>query len=165
VAAKSGERVEADRSKASGPVVLETKLARPPVRSEHIARTELVQRLRGDTERALTVLAAPPGFGKTTLLAAWLAEADRVAWLSLDEDDNDPARFLLYAVAALRSVAPGLGAQALAAHRTPGAGLVDVVLPILLNELAAQEMEVVLVLDDYHLITNDEIHEALAYLV
>jgi LuxR family transcriptional regulator, maltose regulon positive regulatory protein len=165
VAAKSGERVEADRSKASGPVVLETKLTRPPVRSEHIARAELVQRLRGDTGRALTVLAAPPGFGKTTLLAAWLAEADRVAWLSLDEDDNDPARFFLYAVAALRSVAPGLGAQALAAHRTPGAGLGDVVLPILLNELAAQEMDVVLVLDDYHLITNDEIHEALAYLV
>jgi LuxR family maltose regulon positive regulatory protein len=165
VAAKSGERVEAGRSNASGPVVLETKLTWPPVRSEHIARAELVQRLRGCTERALTVLAAPPGFGKTTLLAAWLAEADRVAWLSLDEDDNDPARFFLYAVAALRSVEPGLGAQALAAHRTPGAALVDVVLPILLNELAAQEMEVVLVLDDYHLITNDEIHEALAYLV
>ena len=165
MAAKTGERVEADRSNASGPVVLETKLTRPPVRSEQIARTELLQRLRGDTERALTVLAAPPGFGKTTLLAAWLAEADRVAWLSLDEDDNDPARFFLYAVAALRSVEPGLGAQALAAHRTPGAGLVDVVLPILLNELAAQEMEVVLVLDDYHLITNDQIHEALAYLV
>jgi LuxR family maltose regulon positive regulatory protein len=165
VAAKSGERVEAGRSNASGPVVLETKLTRPPVRSEHIARAELVQRLRGDTGRALTVLAAPPGFGKTTLLAAWLAEADRVAWLSLDEDDNDPARFFLYAVAALRSVEPGLGAQALAAHRTPGAALVDVVLPILLNELAAQEMEVVLVLDDYHLITSDEIHEALAYLV
>ncbi len=62
-------------------------------------------------------------------------------------------------------VEPELGAQALAAHRTPGAGLVDVVLPILLNELAAQERELTLVLDDYHLITNDEIHEALAYLV
>jgi LuxR family transcriptional regulator, maltose regulon positive regulatory protein len=165
VAAKTGERVEADRSNAPGPVVLETKLTRPPVRSEHIARAELVRRLREATERALTVLAAPPGFGKTTLLAGWLAEADLVAWLSLDEDDNDPARFFLYAVAALRGVAPGLGPQALAAHRTPGAGLVDVVLPILLNELAAQEMEAVLVLDDYHLITNDEIHEALAYLV
>jgi LuxR family maltose regulon positive regulatory protein len=165
VATKTGERVEADRSKASGPVVLKTKLARPPVRSEYVARTELVERLRGDTERALTVLAAPPGFGKTTLLAAWLAETDRVGWLSLDEDDNDPARFFLYAVAALRSVEPELGAQALAAHRAPGAGLVEVVLPILLNELAAQEIEVVLVLDDYHLITNEEIHEALAYLV
>jgi LuxR family maltose regulon positive regulatory protein len=139
VATKTGERVEADRSKASGPVVLETKLTPPPVRTEYVARTELVERLRGDTERALTVLAAPPGFGKTTLLAAWLAETDRVGWLSLDEDDNDPARFFLYAVAALRSVEPELGAQALAAHRAPGAGLVEVVLPILLNELAAQQ--------------------------
>jgi LuxR family maltose regulon positive regulatory protein len=165
VATKTGERVEAGRSDASGPVVLETKLTRPAVRSEYVARTELLERLRGDAERALTVVTAPPGFGKTTLLAAWLAEADRVGWLSLDEDDNDPARFLLYAVAALRSVEPELGAQALAAHRTPGAGLVEVVLPILLNELAAEENQLMLILDDYHLITNDEIHEALAYLV
>src|ERR671930_1021951 len=160
-----GERVEADRSNASEPIVLETKLTRPPVRSEYVARTDLVERLRRDAERALTVLAAPPGFGKTTLLAGWLTEVDGVAWLSLDEDDNDPARFFVYAVAALRSVEPELGARALAAQRTPAAGLVEVVLPILLNELAAQENEVVLVLDDYHLITNEEIHEALAYLV
>jgi len=143
-----GERVEADRSNASGPVVLETKLTRPPVRSEYVARTKLVERLRGDKERALTVLAAPPGFGKTTLLAAWLAEEDRMGWLSLDEDDNDPARFFVYVVAALRSVEPELGVQAFAAQRTPGAGLVEVVLPILLNELAAEENQLVLVLDD-----------------
>jgi LuxR family maltose regulon positive regulatory protein len=145
--------------------MLETKITRPPVRAEYVARTELVDLLREGAERALTVVAAPPGFGKTTLLAAWLSEAERAAWLSLDQDDNDPARFFIYAVAALRTVEPELGAQALAAHRTPGAGLVDVVLPILLNELVAQEEEVVLVLDDYHVITNDEIHEALAYLV
>jgi LuxR family maltose regulon positive regulatory protein len=165
VATKASERVAADRSAASEPVLLETKLTRPPVRGEYVVRAELVQLLREGTERALTVVAAPPGFGKTTLLAAWPAEADRVAWLSLDEDDNDPARFLIYAVAALRTVKPELGARALAAHRTPGAGLVDVVLPILLNELAAQRDQVVLVLDDYHLITNDEIHEAVACLV
>ena len=165
MAAKTSERVAADRSDASGAVVLETKLTPPPTRAEYVARAELVERLRDGAERALTVVAAPPGFGKTTLLAAWLAEADRVAWLSLDEDDNDPARFFIYAVAALRTVEPELGAQALAAHRTPGAGLVDVVLPILLNELAAQERGLTLVLDDYHLITNGEIHEALAYLV
>jgi LuxR family maltose regulon positive regulatory protein len=165
VAAKTGERVEADRSEASGPVLLETKLTRPPLRSEYVARPELVELLREGEDRSLTVVAAPPGFGKTTLLAAWLGEANRVAWLSLDQDDNDPARFFIYAVAALRSVEPELGAQALAAQRTPGAGLVDVVLPILLNELAAQATEIVLVLDDYQLITNDEIHEALAYLI
>jgi LuxR family maltose regulon positive regulatory protein len=165
VAANTSERVEADRSDASGAVVLETKLTRPPIRAEYVPRAELVERLRDSRERALTVVAAPPGFGKTTLLAAWLAEADRVGWLSLDEDDNDPGRFFIYVVAALRTVEPELGAQALAAQRTPGAGLVDVVLPILLNELSAQERELTLVFDDYHLITNDEIHEALAYFV
>ena len=165
MAANTSERVAADRSDASGAVVLETKLTPPPIRAEYVPRAELVELLRDGVERALTVVAAPPGFGKTTLLAAWLAEADRVAWLSLDEDDNDPARFFIYAVVALRTVESELGAQALAAHRTPGAGLVDVVLPILLNELAAQERGLTLVLDDYHLITNGEIHEALAYLV
>ena len=165
MAANRSERVAADRSDASGAVVLETKLTPPPIRAEYVPRAELVERLRDGAERALTVVAAPPGFGKTTLLAAWLAEADRVAWLSLDEDDDDPARFFIYAVAALRTVEPELGAQALAAHRTPGAGLVEVVLPILLNELAAQERGLTLVLDDYHLITNGAIHEALAYLV
>jgi LuxR family maltose regulon positive regulatory protein len=165
VATKTSERVEADRSDASGRVVLETKVTRPPVRAEYVARPELAERLREAADRALTVVAAPPGFGKTTLLAASLAEADRVAWLSLDEDDNDPARFFIYAVAALRTVEPELGARALAAHRTPGAGLVDVVLPILLNELAAQAKELALVLDDYHVVTNDEIHEAVAYLI
>jgi LuxR family maltose regulon positive regulatory protein len=165
VAANTSERVEADRSDASGAVVLETRLTPPPIRAEYVPRAELVERLRDSRERALTVVAAPPGFGKTTLLAAWLAEADRVGWLSLDEDDNDPGRFFIYMVAALRTVEPELGAQALAAQRTPGAGLVDVVLPILLNELSAQERELTLVFDDYHLITNDEIHEALAYFV
>jgi LuxR family transcriptional regulator, maltose regulon positive regulatory protein len=165
VAAKTSERVAPDRSEASGPVVLETKLIRPPVRSECVVRAELVELLREATARALTVVAAPPGFGKTTLLAAWPADAARMAWLSLDEDDNDSARFFVYAVAALRTVEPDLGAQALAAHRTPGAGLVDVVLPILLNELATRRDEVVLVLDDYHVISNDEIHAAVAYLV
>jgi LuxR family transcriptional regulator, maltose regulon positive regulatory protein len=165
VATKASERIDADRSDASGPVVLETKLTRPPVRAEYVARTELAERLRESTQRALTVVAAPPGFGKTTLLAAWPGKGDRVAWLSLDEDDNDPARFFIYVVAALRTVEPEFGARALAAQRTPGAGLVDVLLPILLNELAAHAKELVLVLDDYHLITNDEIHEAVAYLV
>jgi LuxR family maltose regulon positive regulatory protein len=166
VATKTSERVAADRSSAPGPVVLETKLKRPPVRAESVARGELVELLGAGTARPLTVVTAPPGFGKTTLLAAWsAAEAGRVAWLSLDEDDNDPARFFVYAVAALRSVEPAIGARALAAHATPAAGLVEVVLPLLLNELATLEKRLVLVLDDYHAITHVEIHEALAYLV
>jgi len=123
--------------------------------------------VREGVARKLTLLTAPPGFGKTTLLAEWAAaeEGRVVAWLWLDDDDNDPARFFAYVVEALRTVEPDLGAHALAALGTPGAGLIDVVLPLFLNDLAALQRDIVLVLDDYHLITNADIHEALAYLI
>ncbi len=152
---------------AARDVVLETKLTWPRIRPEHVPRRDLLRALRGGDSRRLTLLAAPPGFGKTTLLAEWAAEDDgpAVAWVSLDEDDDDPARFLAYVLAALRRVEPGLGDRALAALRSPGAGVVDVVLPLLVNELAHSGREIALVLDDYHVITNPEIHEAIAYLV
>jgi ATP/maltotriose-dependent transcriptional regulator MalT len=155
------ERVSAPRT-----VVLETKLAKPRVRPEHVPRPDLLAVLRSGSRR-LTLLAAPPGFGKTTLLAEWAAAADgpAVAWLSVDEDDNDPARFVAYMIEAVRRAEPELGGRALAALRTPGADLVEVVLPLLLNDLAALGREMVLVVDDYHLIANPEIHEALAYLI
>jgi ATP/maltotriose-dependent transcriptional regulator MalT len=158
---------EVDRSAATRPVILEAKLARPRARSEHVARPDLRAVLAEGITRPLTLLAAPPGFGKTTLLAEW-AEATAepaVAWLSLDDDDNDPARFFAYVVAALRTVQTGIGGHALAAQATPGAGLVEVVLPLFLNDLAVLEQEIALVLDDYHLITNTEVHEAVAYLL
>jgi len=148
------------------PVVVETKVTRPRVRSEHVQRWGLVAALRADSRR-LTLVAAPPGFGKTTLLAEWAATEDApgVAWLSVDEDDNDPARFFAYAAEALQRVEPELGGRALAAVRSPGADLLEVVLPLLLNDLAGLESDLVLVVDDYHLITNPDIHEALAYLI
>lgn len=157
-----GERGDAGRSVASGPVVLETKLARPPVRREHVARRDLLDRVR-DTRR-LTVVTAPPGFGKTTLLAAWSAElGGRLAWLSLDDDDNDPARFLAYVVAALRTVEPQVSTIALDAQ-SAGGRPIDI-MPLLLNELAAVDEELVLVLDDYQVITNRDVQEMTAYLV
>jgi LuxR family maltose regulon positive regulatory protein len=151
---------------ASEAVVLETKLTPPRVRSEHVPRHDLLALLR-DGSRRLTLVAAPPGFGKTTLLAEWAAEEEgpAVAWLSLDEDDNDPARFFAYMVTALQRVEPELGGRALAALRSPGAALVDVVLSLFLNDLARIDRELVLVLDDYHLITSSEIVEVLAYLI
>jgi len=162
VATKASERDELDRSAAPGPIVLETKLTRPPVRAEYVPRRDLVEALGEGATRALTVLVAPPGFGKTTLLAAWSADrAARVAWLSLDDDDNDPARFFLHIVASLRTVEPELVALAPTAHSAPGASP----LAPLLNELAAVQQELALVLDDYHLITNDHIHEGVTYLV
>jgi LuxR family maltose regulon positive regulatory protein len=162
VATKASERDEQDRSAAPGPLVLETKLTRPPVRAEYVPRRDLVDALRAGATRSLTVLSAPPGFGKTTLLAAWSADQGaRVAWLSLDEDDNDPARFFVHLVAALRSVEPDIVAHAPTAHGAPGGSPVA----LLLNELATVEDELSLVLDDYHLITNPHIHDGLIYLV
>jgi ATP/maltotriose-dependent transcriptional regulator MalT len=167
VPAKANERDAVNRSSVSGPVILQTKLARPPVRAEHVVRSELLEFLREGASRRLTLLTAPPGFGKTTLLAEWAAaeEGRAVAWLSLEDADNDPTRFLAYLIESLRSVEPDIGGHALAAHSAPGAGVIDVVLPLLLNDLAALETGIVLVLDDYHVITNPDIHEALGFLV
>jgi LuxR family maltose regulon positive regulatory protein len=148
-------------------VLLETKLTRPHVRPEQVARRDLLATLGAGGSCKLTLVAAPPGFGKTTLLAAWAAEDDgpAVAWLSLDEDDNDPARFLAYVIAALRRVEPALGGRALSALRSTCADLVELALPLLLNDLARLDRNSVLVLDDYHVIENPQIHEALAYLI
>jgi ATP/maltotriose-dependent transcriptional regulator MalT len=167
VPAKATERDALGRSSVSGSVILETKLVRPPVRSEHVVRGELLELLREGAARRLTLLTAPPGFGKTTLLAQWASaeEGRAVAWLSLDDADNDPTRFLAYLIESLRIVEPDIGGRALAAHSAPGAGPVDVVLPLLLNDAAALETGIVLVLDDYHVITNADIHEALGFLV
>jgi LuxR family transcriptional regulator, maltose regulon positive regulatory protein len=166
VATVEGVEGASERVAAPEAVVLETKLTRPRVRSEHVPRRDLLAVLRSGSRR-LTLVAAPPGFGKTTLLAEWAATEDvpAVAWLSLDDDDNDPARFFAYLVAALRRVEPELGGRAVAALRSPGADLFEVVLPLFLNDVAGLEREIVLVVDDYHLITNPEIHEALAYLI
>ena len=155
------------RIAAPDAVVLETKLTPPPARSEHVERRDLVAALEAGSARKLTLVAAPPGFGKSTLLAAWSAThaASTVAWLSLDETDNDPARFFSYVVAALRRMAPELGSRALAALRSPGADLIESVLPEFLNDLAGLDHDVALVIEDYHVITSPDVHRALAYIV
>ena len=112
------------------------------------------------------MLAAPPGFGKTTLLAEWLARHPQdlpATWLSLDADDDDPARFMSYLFAALRQVQPALGADV--AGEPLGAGALKPVLARLINELAGFPQRFVLVLDDYHLIHEPQLHEALAFLL
>jgi LuxR family maltose regulon positive regulatory protein len=150
----------------SDAVLLETKLTPPPVRAEHLARERVLARLRQTDRRRLTLVAAPPGFGKSTLLAEWAAGPPyAVAWLSLDENDNDPTRFFAYVVAALRHLEPGLGERALAALRMPGASLRDVVLPTFLNDLAGLDRDLTLVIEDYHLVGDPEVHRAVAYLV
>src|SRR5579859_5938963 len=151
----------------AGPL-LETKLHVPRWRRSLVARPRLSDRLSRGVESALTLVSAPAGFGKTTLLAEWLAVAAAdgraVAWLSLDPLDNDPALFWTYLVAALNTAAPGTGTGALSLLQPPEppgeAGLV-----ILLNDLDALADDVVLVLDDYHVIDARDVQDGMAFLL
>ena len=151
----------------AGPL-LETKLHIPRWRRSLVARPRLSERLRRGAESALTLVSAPAGFGKTTLLAEWLAVAAAdgrsVAWLSLDQRDNDPALFWTYLVAALNTGVPAVGAGGLLLLQRPQppneAGLVA-----LLNDLDAISNDVVLVLDDYHVIDARDVQDGMAFLL
>jgi LuxR family maltose regulon positive regulatory protein len=150
------------------PALVATKLQAPPIRRQRVDRARLLALLDPEPLPRLTLVDAPAGWGKTTLLLDWLSAArdrHRFGWLALDRGDNDPARFWTYVVEAVRTVEPGLGADALAWLRVPGTSVGDVVLPALINEMHELSDQVVLVLDDYHSIANTEIHEALAFLV
>ncbi|HEV3377896.1 MAG TPA: hypothetical protein VG126_11525, partial [Thermoleophilaceae bacterium] len=154
---------------AAGPSVIPaTKLHIPGVRAGIVSRDGLVGLLVRGGSRKLTLLDAPAGFGKTTLLAQWCAsdaEERSFAWVSLDSADNDPVRFWTCAIDALGSVEPGTGARAREALRASPASLQDVALPLLVNDLAELERPVVLVLDDYHLIRDERVHGSVEYLL
>ncbi|MGB3337368.1 MAG: LuxR C-terminal-related transcriptional regulator [Devosia sp.] len=145
-----------------------TKLFIPKRRSGLVDRLRLRERLHRGTKAKLTLISAPAGFGKTTLLAEWLAEAlsddERVAWLSLDKTDNDPGTFWSYLIAALQSAAPGIGASLMSMLRG-GQQPAEAVLAGLVNELSALSSQIHLVLDDYHLIDQPDIQSGMAFLV
>ena len=116
------------------------------------------------------MISAPAGFGKTTLLVEWLKgreDGDQsVAWVSLDEGDNDPVRFLSYLVAALRrTVGEGFGEGVLAALRSPGPPRMEAVLGALVNELVDLPGEIAVVLDDYHVIDSESVHGVVSFLL
>jgi LuxR family maltose regulon positive regulatory protein len=146
--------------------ILTTKLYVPPPRPEAVPRPRLIERLNEGLRRKLTLVSAPAGFGKTTLLSDWLAGCGRpAAWLSLDEGDNDPARFLSYLVAALRTVAAGIGEGVLGALRSPQQPPTESILTALLNEIDTVPDDFVLVLDDYHVVDARPIDDVLAFLL
>jgi LuxR family maltose regulon positive regulatory protein len=151
----------------AGPL-LETKLHVPRRRRGLVARPRLIERLSLQAEPALTLVSAPAGFGKTTLVAEWLAavsaDGRRVAWLSLDKSDNDPALFWTYLIGALRTAADGVGGPALTLLQSPQPPM-EAVLATLLNELSALPDDVVLVLDDYHVIDAREVQDGMAFLL
>ncbi len=159
--------------------ILATKLYIPPFDTGVVPRTRLIERLNEGwaSGRRLTLISAPAGFGKTTLVSEWLATCKRpVAWLSLDERDNDPARFLVYFIAALQTLAPStggppktgganIGAGALSVLQSPQPPPVETILIALVNEIASTSNNFILVLDDYHLIDSKPVDETLAFLV
>jgi LuxR family maltose regulon positive regulatory protein len=144
--------------------ILATKLYIPPIRPELVSRPRLIERLNAGLHRKLTLISAPAGFGKTTLLSEWVAGCGRpVAWLSLDEGDNDLACFLTYLVAALQTIEGNVGQGLLAALQSPGPVNVEPVLTTLLNEIAGLPDNSVLALDDYHVIESQPVDNALAF--
>ena len=149
-----------------GPLV-ETKFHVPKRRRSVVPRARLSERLSSGAESALTLVSAPAGFGKTTLMAEWLADRADVgtaAWLSLDQRDNDPALFWTYVIAALQTAIPAVGARALSLVGSAQSSM-EAILATLLNDLGGIVQQVVLVLDDYHVIEANDVHQGMAYLL
>src|SRR5215469_13450765 len=145
--------------------ILATKLYIPRLRPNAVSRPRLIERLNEGLHRKLTLISAPAGFGKTTLVTAWVEGIKRpTAWLSLDDQENDPTRFLIYLIAAVQTIAPTLGEgvlRALQSSQPPP----EAMLTALLNDLASIKDPFVLVLDDYHVIEAQSVDQALTYLV
>ena len=151
--------------------LIKTKLYIPPLRSSRIPRSRLGEVLSGDFLqgdtfiRKLTLVSAPAGYGKTTLTVEWLNELDfQIAWFSLDENDNDPVRFLTYLINAFQHIQPELGRATLEMLQSPQPLPPEVLLTPLLNEIEALH-PCVLVIDDYHLIETQVIHQYMNFLV
>jgi LuxR family maltose regulon positive regulatory protein len=146
--------------------ILATKLYIPPPRPRVVHRPRLIERLNAGLQGRLTLISAPAGFGKTTLLSEWIADCSRpVAWLSLDEGDTQAARFLTYLVGALQTAFPNIGAGEMRALQSQQPLAVEPILAGLVNEIAGLPNEFILVLDDYHLVDAPTIDLALAFLL
>jgi LuxR family maltose regulon positive regulatory protein len=146
--------------------LLTTKLFVPLPHQKLIIRPHLLAHLNEGLPRKLTLVSAAAGFGKTTLVSTWVRESHRpIAWLSLDEGDNDPTRFLTYLVTALQTIVPTIGAGIVQVLQAPQPPSHEAVLTLVLNELASLPEPALLVLDDYHLIDAQPIHDALTFLL
>ena len=153
--------------------LLATKLYLPRLPEHFVSRSHLIERLNAADAARLTLISAAAGSGKTTLLSEWLGPfpenrgraGERVAWLSLDEGDNDPVRFWLYFLAALQTIDASLGLAARSLLGSPQPVSVDSILTVLLNDLATLADPILIVLDDYHLIETRAIHDGMIFLL
>ena len=149
--------------------ILATKLYMPTLRTGIVPRPRLVEKLNRGIQGPLTLVSAPAGYGKTTLLAEWRSgpgSRTPIAWLSLDNEDNDPSRFLTYLATALGALKAGIGESALAILQSPQSPPPQVILTSLINNLVdALVTPYALVLDDYHVITSQSVHDAITFLL
>lgn len=167
--ATMNQPAESSTSAVHSLTVLETKLYSPKWRAGLVSRPRLIERMRQGAGQQLTLVSAPAGFGKTTLLAEWLAQRDNpdtpVAWVSLDRSENDPALFWAYVVRALQKVQPAMGEHALSMLRSSRQPLTAAVLTSLINEINASDRDFALVLDDYHVIDAPQVHAGVTFLL
>jgi LuxR family maltose regulon positive regulatory protein len=146
--------------------LLVTKLSIPPSRSKRVSRPRLSERLDQTLQRKLTLISAPAGFGKTTVIRDWVNRTNHpVAWLSLDEGDSDLSRFLTYLVAALQTVHPAISETVASLLRQRQSSPPEAILTALVNELSRLDRAVILVLDDYHLVDAPAVDDAIAFLL
>ena len=148
--------------------ILATKLYIPPSRPGVVPRPRLIDRLNEGLAMGckLTLISASAGFGKTTLVSEWIASCHRpVAWLSLDEGDNDPVRFISYLVAALQTIKAGIGESLLVALQSHQPPSTEAILTALLNEISAIPEHFLFILDDYHSIDSQLVDQSLTFLV
>ncbi len=164
----TGERARRRESDETGAraahPLLATKLHPPRRRRNLVQRPRLADLAARSGHAALTLVSAPAGFGKSTLVADWFAELVGTAWLSLDARDDDPARFWTYVAAAMSTVVPGLEAETTALLQIPDPSI-EAVVTTVINALGTSADEVVLVLDDYHVIEAVEVHESVGFLL
>ena len=146
--------------------LLRTKLFIPPLRAKQVARPGLIKQMNDSLDKALILVSAPAGFGKTTLLAEWVAQAGlSVGWISLDSGDNDPHRFISYLLAALSGAMPDLKTSASMLLLSPQPIPTQTILAIMINDLSEQLAPFAIVLDDYQYIESQAVNEVVAYLL
>ena len=162
-------------------LILQTKLFKPSLRPSLITRPHLIAQLNATLGQGtqgfaarLTLVSAPAGFGKTTLIADWLsqltihkaiADCPQFCWLSLDEFDNDPVRFLSYLIAALQTAVPDIAQTAVNLLQSPEPPAAEAILTLLINDVSQNDQPIILVLEDYHVITTPSVHQALVFLL
>jgi LuxR family maltose regulon positive regulatory protein len=161
-----GEVMCAMKSREESGIFLTTKLYIPQARQKAVLRKDLIECLNVGKNRKLSLVCAPAGFGKTTLVSEWIACCDLpVAWLSLDEGDNDVTRFLIYLVSAIRIIVPTVGEGIMFLLKSPRPPQINWILTNLINEIITKQDNFTLVLDDYHVIDSKVVNDGICFLL